>query len=177
VILRRRGVASRFVPPISLVLVANARSYVEGLALYREGDLSGWTLRFAHALGDSTTLAEKLGVALGDLQASWREAAGRPRRTSATQRLTQLVAARPVIDIPTAATLLDVSYPQAREAVLRLEKASVLRPVSIGRKRNRAWEAPALLDLLDEFEFEVLTPTRSGEPRRSSPRKGRGLRP
>ena len=64
-----------------------------------------------------------------------------------------------MIDIPTTATRLDVSYPQAREAVLRLEKASVLRPVPIGRKRKRAWEASALLDLLDEFEFEVLTPT------------------
>ena len=171
VILRRRAVALRFVPPISLVLVATARPYVEGLGLYREGALSGWTSRFAHALRDSTTLAVKLGVALGDLQAAWREAAGRPRRTSATQRLIQLVAARPVIDIPTTATLLDVSYPQAREAVLRLEKASVLRPVFIGRQRNRAWEASALLDLLDDFEFEALTPTRSGEPRRPSPGK------
>ena len=177
VILRRRGTAARFVPPISLVLVANARSYVEGLTSYRDGDLSGWAARFAHALRDSTTLAQKLGAALGELQASWREAAGRPRRTSATQRLIQLVAARPVIDIPTAATLLGVSYPQAREAVLRLEEANVLRPVSIGRKRNRAWEAPALLDLLGEFEFEVLTPTRTGEPRRSSPRKGHGQKP
>ena len=52
VILRRRGVASRFVPPISLVLVANARSYVEGLTIFREGDLAGWTTGFAHALRD-----------------------------------------------------------------------------------------------------------------------------
>jgi Fic family protein len=173
VILRRRGVASRFVPPISLVLVANARSYVEGLTLFREGDLAGWTTRFAHALRDSTILATGLGAALADLQASWREAAGRPRQTSAAQRLIELLAARPVIDIPTAASLLDVSYPQAREAVLRLEEARILRPASIGRKRNRAWEAPALLDLLDEFELEVLTPTRSGEPRRASPRRSR----
>jgi len=63
--------------------------------------------------------------------------------------------------------------PQARVAVLRLEDAGVLRPVSIGRKRNRAWEAPELLDLLDEFEFDALTPTRDGEPRRPSPRPDR----
>lgn len=173
-ILRRRGVAPRFVPPISLVLVANSRSYVEGLTLFREGDLAGWTTRFAHALRDSTVLAAGLGVALAELQAAWREAAGRPRRTSAAQRLIELLATRPVLDIPSAASLLDVSYPQAREAVLRLEDAQVLRPVSIGRRRNRAWEAPALLDLLDEFEFEALTPTRNGEPRRASPRRSRG---
>jgi len=176
VILRRRGVTPRFVPPISLVLVANARSYVEGLTLFREGDLAGWSTRFAHALRDSTVIAARLGTTLADLQTAWWEAAGRPRRNSATKRLIELLAARPVIDIPTAATLLEVSYPQAREAVLRLEEADVLRPVSIGRKRNRAWEAPALLDLLDEFEFEALTPTRTGEPRRASPATHAGAR-
>jgi hypothetical protein len=36
---------------------------------------------------------------------------------------------------------------------------------------------PALLDLLDHFEFELLTPTRDDEPRRSSPRKGSADRP
>lgn len=177
VILRRRAVAPRFVPPISLVLVANASSYVEGLTLYRTGDLAGWATRFAHALRDSTVLAARLGEALAGLRAAWREVAGRPRRTSATQRLIELLAARPVIDINTAASQLDVSYPQAREAVLRLEQAKVLRPVTIGRKRNRAWEAPALLDLLDEFEIEALTPTRTGESRRPSPGKGSGRRP
>lgn len=171
VILRRRGVTRHFVPPISLVLVANARSYVEGLTLFRDGDLAGWATLFAHALRDSTLIAARLGTALGELQAAWRDAAGRPRRNSATQRLIALLAARPIIDIPTAATILVVSYPQAREAVLRLAEASVLRPVSIGRKRNRAWEAPALLDLLDDFEFEALKPTRTGEPQRASPRR------
>jgi Fic family protein len=111
------------------------------------------------ALGDSTVLATGLGSALAELQASWREAAGRPRRTSATQRLIELLAARPVIDIPMIATLLNVSYPQAREAVVRLGEAGVLKPVSIGRKRNRAWEAPTLLTVLDNFEFEAFTPT------------------
>lgn len=171
VILRRRVVATRFVPPISLVLLGNASSYVEGLTLFREGDLAGWSTRFAHALRDSTVLATRLGSALAQLQASWREAAGRPRRTSATQRLIELLAAKPVIDIPMVATLLDVSYPQAREAVLRLEEAGVLKPVAIGRKRNRAWEAPSLLTLLDNFEFEALTPTQSHERRRVSPRR------
>lgn len=172
IILRRREVAPRFVPPISLVLLANATTYVHGLTIFRAGDVAGWSTLFAHALRDSTGVARRFGAALAELQASWREAAGRPRRTSATQRIIDLLAARPVIDIPTAAALLGVSYPQAREAVLRLEGAHVLRTVTIGRRRNRAWEAPALLDLLDEFEFEAMTPTTADEPRRGrTPRR------
>lgn len=167
VIFRRREVARTYVPPISLILVANASSYVEGLTLFREGDLAAWVTRFAHVARDSTVLARDLSVSLAELQASWREAAGRPRRDSATQRLIELLAERPIVDIPTASTELGVSYPQGREAVLRLEEAGVLRQVTIGRKRNRAWEAPSLLDLLDSFESEALTPTRPGEPRRS----------
>lgn len=169
VILRRRGVATRFVPPVSLVLAGNARAYVEGLTAYRTGDVPAWTRMFANALRDSAGLAAKLGEALLTLQTAWRERVGRPRRTSATQRLIERLPARPIVDINAAAELLAVSYPQARVAVLRLEDAGVLRPVSIGRKRNRAWEAPELLDLLDEFEFDALTPTRDGEPRRPSP--------
>lgn len=171
VILRRRLIATRLVPPISLILLGNASSYVEGLTLFRDGDIARWSTRFAHALRDSTALATELGAALAELQASWRDAAGRPRRTSATQRLIELLAARPVIDIPMVSTLLGVSYPQAREAVLRLEGAGVLKSVSIGRKRNRAWEAPDISVLLDTFEFEALTPTRNQEPRRISPRR------
>lgn len=173
VILRRRGVATHFVPPVSLVLAGNARSYVQGLTAYRTGDVPTWTRMFANALRHSAGLAVKLGEGLLTLQRAWRERAGRPRRTSATQRLIERLPARPIVDINAAAELLAVSYPQARVAVLRLEDAGVLRPVSIGRKRNRAWEAPELLDLLDEFEFDALTPTRDGEPRRPSPRSDR----
>ncbi len=170
-LLRRRAVAVRFVPPISLVLLANAGSYVEGLTRDREGTVAEWSARFAHALRDSTVLVARLGSDLALLQASWREAAGRPRRTSATQRLTDLLASRPVLDIPGVAELLGVSYPQARDAVLRLEEAAVLRPVTIGQRRNRAWEVPSLLALLDDFAFEAMTPTQPRQRRRASPGK------
>ncbi len=170
VILRRRSITRRFAPPLSLILLANARTYVEGLTLFRDGDISGWVTRFARALEDSTGLATTLLASLTDLQASWREAAGNPRHGSAPDRLTQLLVERPVVDIPTVSTEVHVSYPQAREAVLRLETAGVLRSITIGRRRNRAWEAPSLLDLLDAFEVDATKPTREGEPRRAGPR-------
>jgi len=170
IVLRRRGTVSRYVPPVGLVLLANGRAYVEGLTMYHAGEIAAWSTRFAHALTDSVALAATLGRELNELQEQWRAATGASDRTSATQRLIDLLAARPVVDIPSAAELLSVSYPQAREAVLRLEAAGVLRQILLGRKRNRAWEAPSLLDLLDAFESEAMTPTRTGEPRRTAPR-------
>jgi Fic family protein len=177
IVLRRRGAVSRFVPPVSLVLLANGQTYVDGLTMYRAGEVAAWSTRFAHALIDSVALAATLGRQLHELQEQWRAAAGRPRRTSATHRLIELLVARPVVDIPSVRDQLEVSYPQAREAVLRLEEAGVLRQFVLGRRRNRAWEAPSLLDLLDAFEFAAMTPTRSGEPRRTAPRPRRAPPP
>jgi Fic family protein len=170
IILRRRGAVTTYVPPVSLVLAANADTYVDGLTDYRDGQMDEWCRMFGTALRDSTALARDLGGRLQRLAEQWRERAGRPRRTSAAQRLIERLPSRPVLDHKTAAELLDVSYPQARAAVLRLQEAGILRPIRLGRQRNQAWEAPELLDLLDAFEFEATTPTRSNHRRRASPR-------
>ncbi len=169
VVLRRGGVAETFVPPVSVVLAANVRRYVDGLTGFREGRVSEWCELFARTLHDAAVAAEELGGNLAALQEQWRVAAGNPRRTSATQKLIEALGRRPIVDIRAAGELVGVSYPQARHAVLVLEAAGVLRPVIVGRRRNRAWEAPQVIALLDDFAFEAATPTRDGEPRRPSP--------
>ena len=171
VILRRRGAVTTYVPPVSLVLAANADRYVDGLTAYREGQIDDWCRMFGAALRDAAVLARDLGGRLQRLADQWRERAGRPRRTSAAQRLIERLPARPVLDINTAVDLLEVSYPQARAAVLRLQDAGILHPIRLGRQRNQAWEAPELLELLDAFEFEAMTPTQPGRRRRPSPRR------
>ena len=171
VILRRRGAVTTYVPPVSLVLAANADRYVDGLTAYREGQIDDWCRMFGTALRDAAVLARDLGGRLQRLADQWRERAGRPRRTSAAQRLIERLPARPVLDINTAADLLEVSYPQARAAVLRLQDAGILHPIRLGRQRSQAWEAPELLELLDAFEFEAMTPTPPGRRRRPSPRR------
>src|SRR5512138_1195371 len=44
VVLRRRGLAPRYVPPVSLVLAADAKSYVAGLTDFREERAAHWVL-------------------------------------------------------------------------------------------------------------------------------------
>jgi Fic family protein len=171
VVLRRRSVVKDFVPPVSVVLAANVRRYVDGLTAFRQGKPSEWCEVFARSLRAAAVASVELGAQFLALQESWREAAGRPRRGSATDKLIGSLARRPILDINAAAGLVGVSYPQARNAVVNLETAGALKPVVVGRRRNRAWEAPAVIALLDDFEFGVTTPTRDGEPRRPSPKR------
>jgi hypothetical protein len=64
--------------------------------------------------------------------------------------------------------MLSVSEVAARNALNALEEASVLRPVNFGRKRFRAWEAPALITLLDNFEWSMAEDAK-GHRQRPSP--------
>jgi hypothetical protein len=68
--------------------------------------------------------------------------------------------------------VLGVSDQVARLAIQRLAKAGILSQITIGR-RNRAWAAKEIFQVLNAFEWEVATPHDPGEERRPSPTKGR----
>ena len=78
VVLRRRDLAPRYVPPVSLVLAADAAAYVSGLLAYREGRTSDWIDLFATAIGRAAEKATDLASRLAKLQAAWRERSGKP---------------------------------------------------------------------------------------------------
>ncbi len=156
VILRRRGLTPRYVPPVSLVLAGNAMDYVAGLTAYRAGDVGAWCETFAAATATAAREAAGLARALEALRARWRERAGRPRRDSAAHALLELLPGNPIVSVATAQALTGRSKQAANEAVASLEAAGVLRQVSIGR-RNRAWEAPEVFELVDAFERHLAT--------------------
>src|SRR4029077_17825056 len=60
VVLRRRGEAGSFIPPISLVLAGQPKSYIGGLGAYSQGNVSSWCERFAHATARAAGEAERL---------------------------------------------------------------------------------------------------------------------
>ena len=49
-VLRRRGLAHRIVPPVSLVLAARSNTYVRALNAFAQGELSKWLDVFGRAL-------------------------------------------------------------------------------------------------------------------------------
>src|SRR5205823_14556578 len=78
VVLRRRGLAPRYIPPVSLVLATDQRSYVRGLTTYREytsDAVASWIGLFAQAVRRSAQEAEGFAERIAQLQAEWRRRA------------------------------------------------------------------------------------------------------
>lgn len=170
VVLRRRGAATRFVPPISIVLAANARRYVQGLTAFRNDRPMDWLHTFALVVESAVAESRRLASGLEELQLDWYRRAGAPRVDSTASRTLGLLPGRPIVNAASLTSLLRVSSVAARNALNALESAGILSPVVVGRKRNRAWQAPEIIALLDNFEWSMAEPTRVGEPRVMAPR-------
>lgn len=151
VVLTRRGVTPRVVPPISLVLASDAKAYVGGLTDFRAGRSNEWIGLFAAATRTAAVEAARFSAQLSLLERKWRAAAGPMRKDSAASALISLLPAAPIIDVQTAQDLVGCSNQAARLALAQLEKCGVISQLTVGR-RNRAWEAEAVFDLLNAFE-------------------------
>lgn len=163
-ILRRRGLAPHYLPPVSLALAGRADRYVAGLMSWRmDADSNDWLVVFSDAVWRAASGAGDFAEAVAGLQRQWVVSAGEPRRGSAPLRLIELLPSHPVINVQTAVGLLGVSDEAARLAIRRLEEAGVLRQVTVGR-RNRAWETIGLFDLLDRFERDLGPAGRTPRP-------------
>jgi len=169
VVLHRRDLAPRYVPPVSLVLAADAKAYVAGLMAFREDRQADWILLFAQAIERAAVKASGLATRLAELQERWRERAGRPRSHSSAEALIVELPAHPIVTVATAQKFLGRSKQAVNEAVALLAEKGVLHTVTLA-KRNRAWEARELFALIDEFERELATPEEDGGPARPAPR-------
>jgi Fic family protein len=165
IILRRRGLAPRYLPPVSLALAGEADRYVKGLTSFRNGNEEDWYAVFADAVIRAATRAHKFTTDVGKLQDAWLKRAGSPRAGSGPRRLITLLPSQPVIDVAVASRLLGGSGEQARVTIGRLEEAGVLRLIN-DQKRNRTWETVGLFDLLDRFDRDLGPTERTPRPTR-----------
>lgn len=156
-VLRRRGEAQRYIPPLSLVLAAEPRAYVGGLVDYREGRVSDWCTLFAAAMRTAAQAATELSDRIVALQRRWLERLGQPRRDAAVRQLISVLALQPVIDVATGRQLTGKSHVAVGKAIRQLEAAGVLRALN-ERKWGRVWECDELLELVASFEREISTP-------------------
>ena len=73
------------------------------------------------------------------------------------QRHIGALTAAPVLTVGTAAGLTGRSFQAANQAMDRLVEAGALVQVNVGR-RNRAFEAPELIDLFTALERQLASP-------------------
>jgi Fic family protein len=126
-VLRRRGLAPRYVPPISLILATRSREYIDGLTAYRyEGDprtpaaqagINEWIMVFAAAAHQAVLDAERFAERLDTLVAGWRAMHAPRRARSAADVLIRALPAAPIVTVETAARLIGRSVQATNEAV------------------------------------------------------------
>ena len=154
VILRRRGLAPVFVPPISVVLARDKGRYIEGLTLFREDRIAEWLERFAAATAQASSIATRYTEEVGALQDRWRQqlrAHSDPRSDAAAWAIIDVLPALPIVTVPLGVAATGRTKPAVTNGVAELEGAGIMVRLS-GSARNRAWEATGLLDLIADLE-------------------------
>jgi len=182
-VLRRRGVVSRALPPVSLILATWAQEYVEALtatryvgpaasAAAREG-LNRWVGLFAAAAKRAVADADAFEDRIQLLERTWRERLGRVRANSAADLLLRKLPGAPILTVQRAAETIGRSTQATNEAITRLTEAKVLSQTTVGR-RNRAFEAPEVIRAFTDLERRLASPsgdTRTAPPARRVPRR------
>src|SRR2546426_5275048 len=150
VILRRRGLAPAFVPPISVIFAREKERYISGLTLFREDRLPEWLEIFANAASRSAGLAVKYKIWVADLQEGWRQklrAHSNPRADAAAWAMIDVLPAYPVVTVPVAVAATKRTKAAGTNAVGELEKAGIVRRLRASL-RNRAGEAACVPDMI-----------------------------
>jgi len=177
-ILRRRGLSTLVQPPVSLILATRAQDYVYRLTQFRySGDancaeahegLNAWVAQFAVACVRAVDDAAAFESRCQTIETAWREQLGRVRAGSSVDSLLRVLPGTPIISVKSAMVALGRSKPQVNEAVARLERAGILKQVTVGR-RNRAFEARDVIDAFTDLERQLASPT--GDTRAAAPNR------
>jgi Fic family protein len=181
VVFRRRELAPRILPPISLVLATWSEAYVAGLTATRyrgaadsdpaHAGINHWIATFAAACRRAVADATDFERRVTRIEQRWREALGGVRANSTVDRLLGALPGAPILSVAGAAELVGRSYQATNQAMARLAAAGVVSQVSVGR-RNRAYEAQAILEAFTALERQLASPagdTRMAPPERVVP--------
>lgn len=155
VVLRRRGIAPQYIPPISVVMAAAQGRYIDGLTAFRRDAISRWIEYFAGAAARAAHLAKAYLAAAEALQVDWKErlaaSPDAPRAGATAWTLLDVLPAHPMITAAVASAATERNKASVYEAIKQLASAGVLLPLSTS-PRNQSWEVRGLLDLIASVE-------------------------
>ena len=149
-ILRNKGLVTSTTAPVSAGLLRETARYFDALGTYRAGDARPIVERFA----DAARYAASSGACLVDdlaaqLEESRTKMAGLRPGAGAWKVLPHLVA-QPVVNARYLVDALGMNDMGAQRALTALTSAGVLEERT-GLRRNRVWQHPGILTVLDEY--------------------------
>jgi Fic family protein len=150
IVLKRRGVAVAYVPPVSIALSQHRDRYIEGLTRFRGDDVAGWIAQFAGAAASAARLARDYVIAVASLTDRWRsklEKDSAPRSDAAAWAIIDMLPAHAVLTAHAVLRETGRARAAAYQGIAQLVEAGVLVPVSTS-KRNQMWEPAGLMKLL-----------------------------
>lgn len=184
-ILRRRGLAPRVAPPVSLILATLSADYVAALTGFRHVGESGsagagegmnrWVALFAGCCTRAVEDAAGFEGRVRSIQLEWRARLGTVRRGSTVDALIDVLPGTPILTVSGAARLLGRSFRAANRGIGELVAAGILRQVNVSR-RNRAFEATEVIAAFTDLERRLGSPqgdTLAGPPVRPVPARRR----
>lgn len=183
-VLRRRGLARRATPPISLVLATRAKAYIEALDATRfvgaptsrdaVDALNRWIAFFAAACTRAVADAVSFEQRVEALVEEWSARLGPVRSDASALALLKRIPEMPILTVRGAAAVLGRSFATANTAIDTLVAAGILTPTKTSR-RNRVFEARQLVDAFTALERQLASP--DGNTRTSAPERVVPMRP
>ncbi len=149
VVLRDSGIVERSTVPVSAGLLGDVRQYFNALTAYRSGDVEPIVREFAGAAVISVANGRRLAADIAGIRDNWRDAIT-ARSDSGAWRLSDALFEQPVVNTDYVRRTLSLSARGALNAIGKLVDAGVLTQSGSDR-RNRVWQASAVLDATDSF--------------------------
>ncbi|RJR37183.1 MAG: Fic family protein [Deltaproteobacteria bacterium] len=115
---------------LSAFFEAHRQAYYDLLlAVSEKGAWSEWVRFFLEGVAEQARDAGARAKRLQDLQGEWRERLARNRSPGLLFRLADSLFEAPILTIPQARRLLEISYPSAKATVEKLKTAEILQQV------------------------------------------------
>ncbi|MBM6591336.1 Fic family protein [Brevibacterium sp. RIT 803] len=149
-ILKEKGLVTTSVIPISAGLLTDIGAYFAALGAFRSGDAGPIIVQFTRAARFASHSGRQLMDELLTVLNEMEHALAGVRRDSSAWTLLPMLIAQPAVNLSFVAVALGTNQMTAMRAVDTLVDRGILREAT-GRRRNRIWQQPGVLSVLDAF--------------------------
>ncbi|KSV17234.1 cell division protein Fic [Dehalococcoides mccartyi] len=150
----QKGILTRPLLYLSAFFEHHRQEYYELLGkVSQRGYWQEWIEFFLRAVAEQSGDAVSRSRRLLDLHHAYMQLSREKKLSPTARQLIDIIFMRPLLSAKAAAEFLKVSFPGAQKALNALEEKGILIE-STGRKRDKAYAAREILDILEKETFE-----------------------